>query len=136
MKAVNSMPATVAAVLGAAASLVIAFGHLTPAQSAMVMSLAGAIGTLAVVIAGSIAGKPVSLQLVTGAVTVLAADLALFGIHTNPEQRAALAAAVGVFAGVVLHLLHVTVAAVPSRQADVTADPAAAPHRPSGTGNL
>jgi hypothetical protein len=88
-----------------------------------------------VVIAGALAGKPVSLQLVTGAVTVLAADLALFGIHTNPEQRGALAAAVGVFAGVVLHLLHVTVAAVPSRQAD-TADPAAATHRPSGTGNL
>jgi hypothetical protein len=111
VKSVNSFPATVVTVLGTAAAVVIAFAHLTTSQAALVTSLAAALGTVVIVIAGAVNGKPVSMQLITGAATVVIADLALFGIHTNPEQRGALAGAVGVVLGIVFHLLHVTVAA-------------------------
>jgi hypothetical protein len=128
----NSLPATVTTVLGAVAALIIAFGRLTTAQSALVTSLAVAVGTLAIVIAGALAGKPVSMQAVTGAVTIILADLALFGIHMSADERGALAAGIGVFAGIALHLLHVTVAAVP---APVQARPGA-PVPPAGRGGL
>ena len=123
MKAVNSAPATVTTVLGAAAACIIAFGHLDPAQAALVLSLAGALGTLVMIIAGVVNHKPVSMQALTGAATVLFADLALFGIHMDPDQRGALAAAVGVAAGIIFHLLHVTVAADPAATA-ITPAPA------------
>ena len=114
MKTLNSVPSTVATVLGVAAALVIAFGHLGPVGSALVTSLATALGTLLVVIIGAVNGKPVSLQVLTGAAMVIFSDLALFGIRMSADERGALAAAVGVFAGLALHLLHVTVTAAPA----------------------
>lgn len=122
MKSVNSAPATVTVVLGAAAACVIAFGHLTPAQAALVTSLAAAAGTLVMIVAGVINHKPVSMQALTGAAAIVMADLALFGIHMDAEQRGALVAAVGVAVGIIFHLLHVTVAADPAATA-ITRDP-------------
>lgn len=127
MKPVNSLPATVTTVLGAAAALIIAFGHLSAASSALVISLAGAIGTVVITIAGAVNGKPVSMQVVTGVATVIFADLALFGIHMSPDLRGALAGAVTVALGIIFHLLHITVAAVPLKAPAVTTDPAMAP---------
>lgn len=126
MKPVNSLPATVTTVLGAAAALVIAFGHLSAANAAVVTSLAAALGTVVMVIAGAINGKPVSMQAVTGAATVIFADLALFGLHMDPDQRGALAGAVTVALGMIFHLLHITVATVPLKASAVTTDPALA----------
>lgn len=122
MNPVNSAPATVTTVLGAAAACIIAFGHLSAAQAALVLSLATAAGTLVMIIAGAVNHKPVSMQLFTGAATAVAADLALFGIHMDPDQRGALAGAVGVAAGIIFHLLHVTVAADPAATA-IARDP-------------
>jgi lysylphosphatidylglycerol synthetase-like protein (DUF2156 family) len=127
VKPVNSFPATATTVLGAAAALIIAFGHLSAASSALVISLAGAVGTVVITIAGAIAGKPVSMQVVTGVATVIFSDLALFGIHMDSDQRGALAGAVTVALGIMFHLLHVTVAVVPLKATAVTADPALAP---------
>lgn len=127
MKPVNSLPATVTTVLGAAAALIIAFGHLSAASSVLLISMVGAVGTVVIAIAGAIAGKPVSMQVVTGAATVIFADLALFGIRMSPDQRAALAGAVTVALGIMFHLLHVTVDTVPLRAAAVSTDPAVAP---------
>jgi hypothetical protein len=126
MKAVNSVPATVTTVLGAVAACIIAFGHLTPAQAALVTSLAVALGTLVVIIAGVLNRKPVSMQALTGAVTIIFADLALFGIHMSADERGSLAAATGVVAGVIFHLLHVTVAHDPAATA-ITPAPAPVP---------
>jgi hypothetical protein len=117
VKSVNSAPATVTVVLGAVAACIIAFGHLTPASAALVTSLAVALGTLVVLIAGVLNHKPVSMQALTGAVTIIFADLALFGVHMTADERGSLAAATGVVAGVIFHLLHVTVANDPAATA-------------------
>lgn len=122
MKSVNSAPATATVVLGAAAACVIAFAHLSPASAALVTSLAAALGTLVMIIAGVINHKPVSMQALTGAASILVADLALFGIHMDPDQRGSLVAALGVAVGVIFHLLHVTVAEDPAATA-ITRDP-------------
>lgn len=117
MKAVSSAPAMITTVALAAAACVIAFGHLNAANAAFVTSLAVAAGTVVMLIAGALNGKPVSMQALTGAVTIIFADLTLFGVHMNPDERGALAAAVGVAAGVIFHLLHVTVSADPAATA-------------------
>lgn len=122
MKSVNSAPATVTVVLGAVAACVIAFGHLTPAQAALITSLAAAIGTVVMIVAGVINHKPVSMQALTGAAAIVMADLALFGIHMDADQRGSLVAAVGVAVGIIFHLLHVTVAEDPAATA-ITRDP-------------
>lgn len=122
MKSVNSAPATVTVVLGAAAACVIAFAHLTAAQAALVTSLAAALGTLVMIIAGVLNHKPVSMQALTGAASILVADLALFGIHMDADQRGSLVAALGVAVGIIFHLLHVTVADDPAATA-ITRDP-------------
>jgi hypothetical protein len=127
VKPVNSFPATVTTVLGTAAALIISFAHLTASQAAMVTSLATAVGTVVIAVAGVMTGRPVSMQLITGAATVIFADLALFGIHMSPEQRGALAGAVGVALGIIFHLLHITVGEEnPARALGVTTDPAVA----------
>lgn len=126
MKPVNSLPATVTTLLGALAALIIAFGHLSAAEAALVISLAGAIGTVVITIAGAVNGKPVSMQVITGVATVIFADLALFGIRMGPDQRGALVGAVTVALGIIFHLLHITVAAVPLKPLPVTTDPAVA----------
>jgi hypothetical protein len=122
VKSVNSAPATVTVVLGAVAACVIAFGHLTPAQAALITSLAAAIGTVVMIVAGVINHKPVSMQALTGAAAIVMADLALFGIHMDADQRGSLVAAVGVAVGIIFHLLHVTVAEDPAATA-ITRDP-------------
>lgn len=117
MNPVSSAPAAVTTILGAAAACIIAFGHLSPAQAATVTSLAVALGTVVMLVIGAVNHKPVSMQVLTGAATMLFADLALFGIHMNVDERGALAAAVGVVAGIIFHLLHVTVTDDPAASA-------------------
>ena len=69
------------------------------------------------IIAGAVNRKPVSMQALTGAASILVADLALFGIHMDPDQRGSLVAALGVAVGIIFHLLHVTVADDPAATA-------------------
>jgi hypothetical protein len=110
LAAPNSAPATVTTVLGVAASLIIVFGHPDARGAAALTSLASAIGTLAVVVAGALAKKPVSMQLVTGAVTIVFTDLTVLGAHHwDADQIAGLVAGVNVALGFILHVLHVTV---------------------------
>lgn len=117
MNPVNSAPAAITTALGAVAACVIAFGHLSAAQAALVTSLAVAAGTVVMIIVGIVNHKPVSMQALTGAVTIIFADLALFGIRMGPDERGALAAATAAVAGVVFHLLHVTVTSDPAATA-------------------
>jgi hypothetical protein len=128
MKTASRAP-SLAAVLGAIAALFISFGHLGPSGAAALTSAATALGTLAVIGAGAKAGKPVSLQAVTGAVTVLFSDLALFGIRMSADERGALVSATGALLSLALHLVHVTVTAGPA-----PAPLPAVPHRPSAPG--
>jgi hypothetical protein len=100
-------------VLAAAAGLVIAFGHLGTVRSAEIWSLAGALGTLCSATGAVLAGKPVSLHLVTGAAAVIAADLALFGVHWDADQRGAVVVFTGMITALILHLLNITVTARP-----------------------
>lgn len=120
LAAPNSAPATVTTALGVVASLIICFAHVGPAGAAALTSLASAIGTLCVVVAGAIAKKPVSMQLLTGAVTVVFTDLTVLGgHHWDAEQIAGLVAGVNVALGFVLHVLHVTVTRAPEPPAAV-----------------
>jgi len=133
----NSPASGIVTALGAIAALVIAFAHLTPAQAAMAASLATAAGTIVVIITGVMAGKPVSMQALTGATAIILADLALFGIRMDAEERGAVVAAVAVFAGLALHLLHVTVTSAPVTLESGTGarhrdGGSPGPHRPSG----
>jgi hypothetical protein len=132
LRSANSAPASVTTVLGAAVACMIAFGHLGPAPAAVLASMATAIGTLGVAIRGGLDGKPVSMQVITGAATIIFSDLALLGVHMTADARGALVAATGVIAGMTFHLLHVTVV---STRAPVSPPPEeAVPLRPADPG--
>jgi len=134
MSVSNSPAAGVVTALGAIAALITAFAHLSPAQAATAASLATAAGTVVVIITGVMAGKPVSMQALTGVTAIIVADLALFGIRMNAQERGAIVAAVATFVGLALHLLHVTVTAAPVTLESGTGVTAGGfpPHRPSG----
>lgn len=92
--------------LGTIAGLVAAFGHLTPAASAVVFSLATALGTVVT----AFLTRPVAVTVIAGAVGVILGDFALFGLHLNSDMIGATVTAVTFALGAFLHLIHVPVA--------------------------
>lgn len=94
--------------LGTAAALIAAFAHLTPAESAVVFSLATAVGT---VITASIT-RPVSVSVISGAAAVILGDFALFGVHLNSDEIGAVVGLVTFALGAFLHLAHIQYLAV------------------------
>jgi hypothetical protein len=120
LAAPNSAPASVTTALGVVASLIICFAHVGPDGAAALTSLASAAGTLCVVVAGALAKKPVSMQLLTGIVTIVFTDMAVLGgHHWDAEQIGGLVAGVNVALGFILHVLHVTVTRAPEPAAAV-----------------
>jgi hypothetical protein len=118
LAAPSSAPASVTTALGVVASLIIVFAHPGPQGAAVLTSLASAIGTLCVVTAGALEKKPVSMQLLTGAVTIVFTDLTLLGgHHWDAEQLGGLVAGVNVALGFILHVLHVTMTQAPEPEA-------------------
>ena len=89
--------------LGIVASLVVSIGHLDPAASAIVFSLATAIGTIVT----AFIMRPVAVPLIAGAATVVMGDMTIVGIHLQPDIIAAITAALSFVLGMALHQLHV-----------------------------
>lgn len=99
-------PASVVTFLGLVASLVIATGNFSPDKAVAITSVAGAVGTVIVLFFQ----RPFSITGFTGAAGTIAADLAILGIHTNPDLRAAITALAAFGIGGLLHLVGVPVA--------------------------
>lgn len=89
--------------LGTAAALVASFGHLTPTVSAMVFSLATAIGTVIT----AFLTRPVAVPVIAGAAAVILGDFALFGVHLNSDETGAVIGLVTFGLGAFLHLAHI-----------------------------
>jgi hypothetical protein len=104
--------------LGTVAALVTAFGHLSPSVSAVVFSLATAIGTVIT----AFISRPVAVSVIGGAAATILGDFALFGLHLNSDETGAVVGLVSFGLGAFLHLAHVQYAA---------ANPA-----PTGTGTV
>jgi hypothetical protein len=115
-------PATLVTALGALVALIVTFGHLSTTSAATLSSLATAIGTVVVLFVQVSQHKPFSMTLFTGAAAVVFTDLTLFHIDLDPGQVGALVAAVGLVAGIFLHVTHATVTA--------KAEPAPVPYLP------
>lgn len=110
--------------LGIVASLITSLGHLTPTASAVVFSLATAIGTVIT----AVLARPVAITMIGGAATVILGDLALFGFHLSSDAIGALVAALTFALGMVLHDKTTPVAASRPAVARTTApNPACRP---------
>lgn len=89
--------------LGTAAALVNAFGHLSPAVSAVVLSLALTAGTVAT----AFTVRPVAVPVISGAAAVILGDFALLGLPLNTDEIGAASALVSLALGMFLHLAHI-----------------------------
>lgn len=89
--------------LGTAAALVSGFGHLSPAVSAVVFSIATALGTAVT----AFIMRPVAVPVISGAAAVILGDFALLGLPLNSDEIGAVTGLVTLALGAFLHLAHV-----------------------------
>jgi hypothetical protein len=83
--------------LGAIGAVIIAFGHLTVAEAALVSGAFTAIGTIVT----AIYARPVNFTLIAGAAAVLLQSLVLFNVHLSPGEIAAVVGTVNYILGII-----------------------------------
>jgi hypothetical protein len=111
--------------LGAVAALIASFGHLSTGQSAVVFSLATAIGTVIT----AFLTRPVSLSVIGGAAAIILGDFTLFGYTLTSNQIGAVVGLVTFLLGALLHMAGQPVASTPAvpARSSVPVTPAAGP---------
>lgn len=90
--------------LGTVAALVVSFSHMGASSSALVFSLATALGTVIT----AFMTRPVAVSVISGAAAVILGDFALFGLHLNSDETGAVVALVSFALGAFLHLAHIS----------------------------
>lgn len=106
--------------LGMVVALLVSFGHLSTAETAVLYSLAAAAGTVIT----AARTRPVAVATIAGAASVILGDLTIFGFPAfSPDQKGAVVGVLTFALGAFLHLVHVPV----SDSAPVPVQPPAAP---------
>lgn len=83
--------------LGALGAVIIAFGHLTPAEAATLSGALTAIGTIVT----ALLARPVNFTVISGAAAVLLQSLVLLNVHLSSGEIAALVTALNFVLGII-----------------------------------
>jgi uncharacterized membrane protein HdeD (DUF308 family) len=83
--------------LGAVGAVIIAFGHLTVTEAALVSGAFTAIGTIVT----AIYARPVNFTMIAGAAAVLLQSLVLFNVHLSSGEIAAVVGTVNFVLGII-----------------------------------
>jgi hypothetical protein len=110
LRFVKLNPASIIFGVNAIVAMIVAYGvHLTNTQTAAITVIVTAVLTILT----AATTRPVGLQLITGAVTTIAAALAAFGTHhLSAVQVSTGVAVLSIILGIGFHLAHIPVAAV------------------------
>jgi hypothetical protein len=83
--------------LGAIGAIIIAFGHLTTVEAAVVSGAFTAIGTIVT----AVLARPVNFTVISGAAAVLLQSLVLFNVHMSSGEIAAMVGTINFVLGII-----------------------------------